>query len=231
MRLALKQSFMHPGIVPLAVVLDPGVTVHTPEWLWLSTGLRAVDHAVETLCSLDANDYTDGTARQALSLLARGLPAVKSDPENLEARLNCLMGTWLSMVGIVSGSRLGASHAIGHILGGSAGVPHGYTSCVMLPYVLAFNADVNGERQAVVSDAMARPGEPAAIVLDEFIAGLDLPRTLDDVGVRRDQLSVLAENCMLDDWTFSNPKTIRSPEQIQGILESAFSRASLVSDC
>ena len=220
-RAALKQSFMHPDIIPLAVILDPRITVHTPEWLWLSTGIRAVDHAVETLCSLDANDYTDGTARQALRLLASGLPAVKADPGDLEARLKCQMGAWLSMVGIVSGTRLGASHAIGHILGGSANVPHGHTSCVMLPFVLAFNASVNAERQAIVSEAMGHPGEPASAVLDAFIGGLGMPRSLRAVGVSRDQLSTLAENCMLDDWTFSNPRPIRTSAEVLEILESA----------
>ena len=138
---------MHRGIVPESVILDPAVTVHTPEWLWLSSGVRAVDHAVETLLSLDANDYTDGTSLQALRSLGAGLAGVKADAGDLDARLRCMMGAWLSMVGIVSGTRLGASHAIGHILGGSAGVPHGHTSCVMLPYVLDYNAPVNGERQ------------------------------------------------------------------------------------
>jgi maleylacetate reductase len=121
-RLKLKQSFMHRSIVPETVILDPAVTVHTPEWLWLSSGVRAVDHAVETFLSLDANDYTDGTALQALRSLGDGLVRVKADPGDLDARLRCMMGAWLSMVGIVTGTRLGASHAIGHIrrLGGRA---------------------------------------------------------------------------------------------------------------
>ena len=127
-RLKLKQSFVHRAIVPESVILDPAVTVHTPEWLWLSSGVRAIDHAVETLLSLDANDYTDGTALQALRALGAGLPGVKEEASNLDARLRCMMGAWLSMVGIVSGTRLGASHAIGHILGGSANVPHGSPS-------------------------------------------------------------------------------------------------------
>ncbi|MBT6278101.1 MAG: iron-containing alcohol dehydrogenase [Chromatiales bacterium] len=220
-RVSLKQSYIHPDIIPETVVLDAAVTVHTPEWLWLSTGIRAVDHAVETLCSIDANDYTDGTARQALRLLASGLPAVKADPTDPDARLRCLMGAWLSMVGIVTGSRLGASHAIGHILGGSANVPHGYTSCVMLPFVLAFNADTNPESQAQVSESMGHPGEPASDVLDAFISGLGMPRSLSAVGVDPGQFQQLAENCMLDDWTFSNPKQIRTPAEVLGILESA----------
>ena len=120
-RLRLKQAYIHPGIIPLAVIFDPAITVHTPQWLWLSSGIRAVDHAVETYCSIDRNAYTDSTALQALRLLGRGLAAVKRDPADLAARLDCQIGAWISMTAIVAGTRMGASHAIGHVLGGSAG--------------------------------------------------------------------------------------------------------------
>ena len=83
-RTQLKQSYVHPALVPETIILDPAVTVHTPEWLWLSSGVRAIDHAVETLCSLDANDYTDGTSLQALRSLSEGLARVKADPGDLE---------------------------------------------------------------------------------------------------------------------------------------------------
>ena len=221
-RLALKQSFVNRGIVPETVILDPAVTVHTPEWLWLSSGVRAVDHAVETLLSLDANDYTDGTALQALRALGDALPRVKSDPRDLDARLRCMVGAWLSMVGIVSGTRLGASHAIGHILGGSANVPHGHTSCVMLPYVLDFNAPVNGDRQREVATAMGKPGRAASDVVDAFIRGLGMPRHLREVKVAETDLPRLAQNCMLDDWTYSNPRPITGPEQVLTILRAAY---------
>ncbi len=221
-KLRLKQSFMHPGIIPISVILDPEVTLLTPEWLFLSTGVRAVDHAIETYLSIDANAYTDGACLQALRLLGEGLPRVKDDPTDLEARLKCLMGAWMSMTGVITGSRLGASHAIGHILGGSAGVPHGHTSCIMLPYVLNWNESVNGERQKEVAIAMARPGVAAGQVLDEFISGLDMPRRIRDAGVKESDLLRLAENCMLDDWTYSNPREIRSPEQVMEILRMAY---------
>ncbi|MGZ0188491.1 MAG: iron-containing alcohol dehydrogenase, partial [Alphaproteobacteria bacterium] len=67
-RVKLKQSFIHPDIIPISVILDPAITRHTPEWLFLSTGVRALDHAVETYLSIDANDYTDGAMLQALRL-------------------------------------------------------------------------------------------------------------------------------------------------------------------
>lgn len=221
-RLRLKQAYIHRGIVPETVILDPAVTVHTPEWLWLSTGVRAVDHAVETLCSIDANDYTDGTSLQALRSLGAGLARVKADPGDLEGRLKCMMGAWLSMVGIVSGTRLGASHAIGHILGGSANVPHGHTSCVMLPYVLDYNASVNADRQREVAGALGHPDQPAGAVLDRFIGDLGMPRRLRDVKIAEDDLERLAENCMLDDWTFSNPRKISMPAEVMEILRAAY---------
>lgn len=218
----LKQSFMHPGIIPLSVVLDPAITVHTPAWLWLSTGIRAVDHAVETYCSIDANPYTDGAALQALGLLSRGLPASHRNPGDLSARLDCLIGAWISMTAIVSGTRMGASHAIGHILGGSAGVPHGYTSCVMLPSVLAHNAASNSHRQQAIAAILGDATKSAAALLDSFISGLGLPRRLRDVGIAREDLPRLAQNCMLDDWTWSNPRPIQAAEDVLPILEAAW---------
>ena len=220
-RLKLKQSYMHRGLVPVTVILDPAITVHTPEWLWLSSGVRAVDHAVETICSIDANDYTDGTAIQALKSLSEGLNRCKADPNDLEGRLKCQMGAWLSMVGIVAGTRLGASHAIGHILGGSAGVPHGHTSCVTLPHVLDYNKSVNADRQHLVAGALGTPDTSASETIDRLIRGLGMPRSLREVGIDRDDLPRLADNCMLDDWTFSNPRRISSPDQIMEILEAA----------
>ena len=152
----VKESYLHPLMMPRSVILDPAVTVHTPEWLFLSTGIRAVDHAVEDICSINPAPLSDGTSLHALRLLSRGLRAVKADPGNLEARLDCQLGCWMSIMGSQNGVQKGASHGIGHVLGGTADVPHGYTSCVMLPHVLRFNAIVNAERQSWVSEALGR---------------------------------------------------------------------------
>src|SRR5207302_5394156 len=127
-----------------------------------------------------------------LGLLGAGLRAVKSDPADVAARLDCQLGSWMSMVGAQTGVNKGASHGIGHVLGGTAGVPHGYTSCVMLPHVLRFNHPVNAERQAMVSEALGRPGEPAADVVATLIVDLGLPGRLRDVGVKAEQLDAIA---------------------------------------
>lgn len=218
----VKESYSHPLMMPRTVVLDPEATGHTPEWLFLSTGIRAVEHAVEDICSVNGQPLSEGAAYHALRLLGKGLPAVKADPANPEARLDCQIGAWMSMVGSQSGVSKGASHGIGHVLGGTADVPHGYTSCVMLPHVLRFNLPVNAEKQARVSDALGRPGEPAANVVAALIAGLDLPTRLRDVGVKPEQLDLIAENSMHDRWIHTNPRRIDGPAVIRSLLDAAW---------
>src|SRR5207237_2700624 len=182
-RRKIKELFRHPLIIPRAVMLDPAVTRHTPMWLWLSTGIRAVDHCVEGICSKEASPYGDASALHGLALLARGLPRVKADPNDIDARLDCQLGSWLSMAPLVAGVPMGASHGIGYVLGAVFDIPHGHTSCIMLPSVMRWNKSANAERQALVAGARGRPGTAAGDVLDAFIRGLGMPRSLGEVKV------------------------------------------------
>lgn len=95
LRSRIKHSFTGPDIGPRSVILDPAITLHTPEWLWLSTGIRGVDHAAEALCSVDAHPYCDGLALHALRLFAEALPRTQAAPQDLEARLLCQQASWL----------------------------------------------------------------------------------------------------------------------------------------
>ena len=183
-----KESYVHPDAIPGTVILDPAVTVHTPSGCGFPPVCARLTMRWKTLCAINSMPFSDGTSRHALYLLGKGLRQVKADPSDLAARLDCQLGAWMSIIGTSAGVRKGASHGIGHVLGGTAGVPHGYTSCVMLPHVLRFNYPVNAQRQAWVSDALGRPGEDAAEVVGDLIAELGLPRTLRAVGVKPDQL-------------------------------------------
>jgi maleylacetate reductase len=220
-RRKVKELFRHPRIIPRAVVLDPAVTTHTPEWLFLSTGIRAVDHCVEGICSNEAHPYADAQALRGLSLLTRGLPRVKADSSDLEARLDCQMGAWLSMGPLAGGVPMGASHGIGYVLGALFDVPHGHTSCIMLPAVMRWNKPANAERQALVAAAMGHPGEEAAQVLDAFIGGLGMPRSLAAVNVGRESFQRMAEQAMGTPWVPRNPRRIDGPAQVREILEQA----------
>ena len=217
-RTKVKEMLRHDLVMPRAVILDPAVTLHTPEWLWLSTGIRAVDHCVEGLCSREAHPYADAQAQKGLSMLAQSLPRVKADPADLDARMDCQIGTWLSMAPLASGVPMGASHGIGYVLGAEFGVPHGYTSCVMLPSVMRWNKPDNAGRQALVSAAMGKPGEDAADVLDHFIRDLGLPRSLQDVRIGPEQFDRIAQQAMGTPWIPRNPRKIEGPAQVREIL-------------
>ncbi len=216
-----KQGYEHRNMAPVMVVLDPAITRHTPEWLWLSTGVRSVDHAVETLSSYQSNDFADGLAESALRLLVEGLPRVKADPGDLEGRLKCQIGAWQSMISIIGGVPMGASHAIGHILGGTCDVPHGYTSCVMSPYVLAWNAEHDASRQERTLAVLGGDHTSASAALDAFISGLGMPRRLSDVGVDESRFQQVADYTLLDIWGRTNPRPVTSAADILEILHRA----------
>jgi len=107
------------------------------------------------------------------------------------------------------------------VLGAAYGVPHGYTSCVMLPSVMRWNRSANGERQALVANAMGCPGEDAADVLDRFIRGLGMPRSLGEVRVGKEHFDAIAKQAMATPWVPRNPRRIDGPAQLREILELA----------
>ena len=216
-----KELFRHPQVVPCAVILDPAITVHTPEWLWLSTGIRAVDHCVEGICSNEANAFADAQALHGLALLHRGLLRVKADPMNLDARLDCQTGAWLSMGPLASGVPMGASHGIGYVLGAVFGIPHGHTSCIMLPAVMRWNEPANAARQRLVSAAMGSPGQAAGDVLDGFIASLGMPRSLTAAKIGPESFDRIAVQAMATPWVPRNPRPIDGPAQVREILDLA----------
>ncbi|MCB1749494.1 MAG: iron-containing alcohol dehydrogenase [Gammaproteobacteria bacterium] len=220
-RVPRKEVFFHPSMAPDVVVLDPALTVATPPRLFFGTGIRAVDHCVETFCSINVTPPTEATALHAARLLPGALRRVLADPDDLDARLDCLVGAWLSVQGVSCGVDLGASHGIGHILGGTAGMPHGETSCVMLPHVLRYNAAFNGVRQAELAAAMGDSTTPLADQVQALVAALGLPGRLRDAEVPRDLLPTIAEEAMLDLWIPTNPRPLTRAE-VLALLEAAW---------
>src|SRR5262245_3637380 len=220
-RTKVKELLRQPRIIPSAVILDPAITVHTPMWLWLSTGIRAVDHCVEGVCSNEAHAYGDAQALKGLALLSSGLPRVKANPADLGARLDCQIGTWLSMGPLASGVPMGASHGIGYVLGAEFGVPHGHTSCIMLPAVMRWNKSANADRQAMISAAMSQANIDASVALDGFIGGLDMPRSLGAVRIGRESFQRIADQAMGTPWVARSPRRRDDPAQVREILELA----------
>lgn len=216
-----KQLFSGAEIGPAAIILDPAITVHTPMDLWLSSGIRALDHAVETLCSSAPEPLADAGALHAIRLLSRGLPATKADPDDLDARLECQQAVGLACAGL-NRVPYGASHGLGHQLGAVFGMSHGHTSCVMMPHVMAHNLPGTGEAQQWIAEAMGRPDVPASVAVADLIAQLELPTRLRDAGGTHDGLATIAEGSIAHPWITGNAVPFTSTDELLGLLERAY---------
>jgi maleylacetate reductase len=217
-----KQSFSHRLLVPQSAILDPSATLDTPPWLLACTGIRAVDHAIESYCSPRANVATESTSLLGLKLLAESLPTIKAKPDDLDARMSAQFGMWQAIAANAAGVPNGASHGIGYVLGATYGVAHGHTSCVMLPAVLQWNAVVNADRQLALSAAMGASVGNAADLVKELVQQLDQPTSLRDVGIKREDLETIAKRAVGYGPVKTNPRRITSAADVMEILELAW---------
>ena len=216
----LKERYIGDDLCPQTVVLDPNITIHTPQWLWLSTAIRSVDHAIEGFCSGSDNPLIPPTCLYSLKLFAKSLRDTYLDPENIESRSLSQKAVWIVAKNL-GNTTMGASHGIGYLLGSIGGVPHGYTSCVMLPAVLKWNESHQEEQHKIISDALGRPKLKAWKAVKELVTDLGLPSTLDEVGIKRDQWKQIIDYALKHPTVLSNPKPIKRHEDVMEILEFA----------
>ena len=184
-----KAGFADPGTVPPVVILDPEATVFTPERLWLSTGIRALDHAVEGFLYGGDHPVTDVTGLEGARRLMRLLPLSRARPDDLSARAELQVAAWLSYFGPLN-TPMGFSHELGRRIGASYNVPHGVTSCITLsPSLEVAEETTPKDRWRLLSDALG--GDPAGRVAS-LVEDLGLPRRLRDVGVPENEFEIIA---------------------------------------
>ena len=184
-----KRGFADPKTVPRVVVLDPEATVFTPEKLWLSTGIRALDHAVEGFLFGGDHPITDVTGLEGARRLMESLPLSRREPEDLETRLELQLAAWLSYFGQAN-TPMGLSHELGRRIGASYEVPHGITSCIILaPSLRAVKGRVQDDRWNMLSQALG--GDPPERV-SSLVEELGLPDRLREVGVPDEDLEDIA---------------------------------------
>ncbi|KIK28051.1 hypothetical protein PISMIDRAFT_27863 [Pisolithus microcarpus 441] len=125
-----KASIANPMIAPYGIILVAELTMMTPEKLWLSTGLRALDHAVESLYRPGVAPPLKVLCYAAISDLFTNLPLSRAEPNSLDARQRLLIAAWTSLwlMRDEKHSPLGLPHSLGHKLGATYGIPHGVTS-------------------------------------------------------------------------------------------------------
>jgi len=217
----LKQTFFHTGLMPVAIILDPSLTRHAPEHLYLGSGTRAMDHAIEALCSARGNPLVDAAVLRGLELMTQWLPRSHADRGDQNAAAQCQIASWLCSFGLQARVPMGASHAIGHVLGGTCHVPHYLCTPVMMPAILEFNEPVTVEAQQRLAAVLGQPGGSASAAFRAFCESLKLPTHLHEVNVTPDSFPLIAKNAMTEFFTYSNPRRLSKPEDVIEILKLA----------
>ncbi len=214
-----KELFAGPALASGAVLLDAEVAVRTPAPIWSLTGVRALDHAVETLLSPRSSPVTSQLALSAVVELRSALPAALADPDDVAARAAGQLAAWRSYFGVASGT-LGLSHAIGHQLGARLGIAHAHASCVSLPEVIWFVAPHAAAGVQAVAAAFDADGDGAAAAVDEFIRALGQPRRLRELGVPAIDADALAEDVLGDVLAHGTPGGVPDRAALAGLLRS-----------
>ncbi|MBJ2122529.1 maleylacetate reductase [Arthrobacter sp. MSA 4-2] len=213
-----KTTGIDERVLPASIVYDAELTVSLPAALSIASGLNALAHCMDSMWAPRADPINQALAAEGIRALVRGLPSVRANPEQLEAREQALYGCYLSAVAFASAGS-GMHHKICHVLGGRWNLPHAQTHAVVLPYVLAFNA-------AAAPDAAERIA--SAFGTDDPVAGLnglrgtlDAPRALKDYGLTAGDLDE-AVRLILPVIPESNPRPVTA-ENLRELLASALS--------
>jgi alcohol dehydrogenase class IV len=199
-----KAGVSAPELLAAAVFYDPDLSLSTPLALWLSTGIRAVDHAAETLLAPGEHPLPDVAAVEALRRLKAGLLTTHSDPDNLEARIQCQMGAWFSYL-LPGLSARGLSHTLSKRLGSRHSIPHGVSSCLTLPHVLRYLAARRPEPMRRIAEALgAADAADAADAVAQLVAALGLPQHLSAWDLTDDDLLEAVRTVASDEYPESD---------------------------
>ena len=206
----VKRSYTATAVASRTILYDPRPTLSTPMSLWLSSGIMAIDHAVEVLCGSPAHAVGDAIKLSALSTLFTYLPRSRRDPDDLEVRLQCQLGAWLADHSPLRTQSLRStppalpSHALAYELAALCRLPYGVSACLTLPACMRWTAARNPAvlaRQAEIARLLqlARldtSDRDASNQLTErltaLIGDLGLPERFGDVGIGRERLQTVA---------------------------------------
>jgi alcohol dehydrogenase class IV len=223
-----KELFAGPALACRAVLVDPVLACATPAAAWVVTGVRALDHAVETILSPRSSPPIDELSRSAIVHLREALPRALAAPDDPGVRARGQLGSWLSYFGVAAGS-LGLSHAIGHQLGSHLGLAHGLASCIALPDVMRYVAPHARDKARLVGQAfdIDEPGasdgevaEAAAAAVDALIRRLGLPRRLGEAGFASPDSGELADAVLGDFLAGGAPGGPPPRTELVALLES-----------
>ena len=224
----VKMAIVDRNVTPILSVNDPDLMIAKPKGLTAATGMDALTHAIEAYVSTAATPITDACALKAVSLISQYLRTAVENGKNLEAREQMAYAEFLAGMAFNNAS-LGYVHAMAHQLGGVYDLPHGVCNALLLPHVEAFNVQSSAARLADVATAMgvntngltAEAGAKACLVaIRKLAADIGIPASLSELGVKREDIPLLARNALKDACGLTNPRQATQAE-IESIFEGA----------
>jgi alcohol dehydrogenase class IV len=224
----LKISFQSFYLASDVAILDPTITLSMPPRLTASTGMDALTHAVEALHSTFSEPVCDALAIHAIRLIGGNIREATKNGGNLEARGNMLLASTIAGLAFTN-SLVGCVHAMAHACGGSFNVPHGIANAILLPYGMEYNLGFCADRYAEVARALklnvegltyAEAALRAVAYIRKLTKELELPQSLDEVGITEKDVPKIAEDAMLDATMFTNPRRPKQSE-IEAVLAKA----------
>ena len=202
-----------PHDIPVVAIVDPDMMSSMPKGLTAATGMDALTHAIEGYTTLGAWELADTLNLKAIELISKSLrKAVENDPDGREGMTlgQYVTGMAFSNVG------LGVVHGMAHPLSAFYDTPHGVANAVLLPYIMAFNAEYTGEKFREIAsmigvenvDGMTQNEYRKAAVdaVRQLSEDVGIPQTLKEIGVKEEDLPALADAAMANVCTGGNPR-------------------------
>jgi maleylacetate reductase len=172
-------------VLPKVVVYDPALTTGLPPEVTGPSGMNALAHCVEATYAPGANPVTSLLAEEGARALARGLPVAVSDPTDLAARADALLGAWLAGAAMAAAG-VGIHHQLCHLLGGAYRLPHAELHAVVLPHAVAFVAPAARPQLARLAGALGV--EEVAGGIWDLGRRLGTPASLAELGLAETEL-------------------------------------------
>ena len=228
--LARKITVTDSKITPKLVIYDPLLTLNLPPAITASTGINALAHCIEALYSITRNPLSTAAATSGTRHITSALPRCYATADDVEARAEMLIGAYLAGTALASVT-MALHHGLCHVLGGTAGVPHGIANSIILPHAMRFNLDATASQLAPAAQTMgiSLVGRSAEIAVEEaiqriyaLIAQMNLPQHLREVGVQEADLPHLAQLAFRSRTVQNNPKPITDPAQLEALLWAAW---------
>ncbi|WP_195575402.1 1-propanol dehydrogenase PduQ [Paenibacillus sp. 1001270B_150601_E10] len=238
----IKYPLVSDEMLPQEAILDPELVKSVPDFITADTGMDVLTHAIEAYVSTKANDISDALAEKAIKMVFAYLPRAYKNGNDLEARekmhnASCLAGLAFNI------TSLGLNHGIAHVAGAKFKIAHGRMNALLLPYVIAFNADykpgygkdgcnATAARYAEIAKSLgltapnAKSGVRSLIqAIKQLQKELNMPKTLKECGVElallEEMRSSIAEGALLDGCTATNPR-VPTAGDVAEILNKMF---------